>query len=413
MKKTASQKEKYIWNMMGSLSNAFVSVFFAAIVNRLSGPEAGGIFAFAFSNAQLMLTIGTFEVRPLQSTDVLEKYTFIQYFSLRVMTCTLMMAVCMAYILAGGFTKTKAYTMCFLCFYKMTEGYEDVFAGMFQQYDRIDLAGKLLSLRILFCATVFFLALYVSGSLVLASLIMGIVSGVFILGYDVRLYRLMGGGRMKISLCGLCPLVRECLPLFISAFMMMYMNNAPKYAMEAIYSDEIQNIYHIIYMCAFVVNLFSLFVFRPMLIGLAREWGGKRVGAFVRTVGGVMVMIVILTILGMGGAYLCGIPALQAVYSVDLSGYRMELVLVMATGGVSAMATFMYYIVTVMRRQRYLLAGYTAAFLVSVLLSRRLVKAYAVAGAVLSCAVSFTVLSGVLFAIIAVGVIKASLSCTV
>ena len=407
MKNTATQKEKYFWNMMGSFSNALSSMVLAIIVNRLTGAELGGIFAFAFSNAQLMMTIGAFEVRPLQSTDVNEKYSFTQYFSLRLITCTLMILIDLAYIWFSGYTGVKAYTVFLVCIYKMIEGFTDVFSGMFQQHDRIDLVGKSLTLLIFSCTAGFFLVLYATGNLVWASLALGLISAALIFIYDLRLWKYFENVKIGVEFRQLLPLVWECLPLFISSFIMMYINNAPKYAINQMYPDEIQNIYNILFMPAFVINLFSLFVFRPMLVNLTKEWNDRNLNPFVKTVKYILLLIIVLTILAMGAAYLLGIPILQIIYGVDISGYRTELVLIMVTGGISALSTFMYYVITVMRIQKYLLVGYLSAFVIALFLPEVLVKKYIIAGAVYSCAASLIVLTMVFLLIIISNVMRA------
>ena len=96
---TSTDRSKFIWNMIGSLASALSSLFFSVIVNRFLGGISGGIFAFAYSNAQLMYTIGSFEVRPFQSTDISEKYSFDTYFWLRIISCVMMIICSIIYVL--------------------------------------------------------------------------------------------------------------------------------------------------------------------------------------------------------------------------------------------------------------------------------------------------------------------------
>lgn len=406
LKKTASKKEKYIWNMLGSFTNALSSMVLAIIVNRISGAELGGVFAFAFSNAQLMMTIGAFEVRPLQSTDINEKYMFSQYFTLRVLTCILMLLCNLCYIGIGGFTGVKGYTLFFVCFYKMMESFTDVFSGMYQQHDRIDLSGKVHTIRIICCTFGFFLILLTTDNLVAASVSLGLISLIVFFVYDLRLFRIFETVKIGTSFKDLGILVMECLPLFLSSFIMMYINNAPKYAINEYYSDEIQNIYNILFMPAFVINLFSLFVFRPMLVELTEFWNTGKIAIFLKKVKGMCLLILGLTLGAMAGAYLLGIPVLELIYGVQLQEYRMELVLIMITGGISALSTFLYYIITVMRKQKYLLIGYGCSFLIALCLPKVLVKKFGITGAVASCTSALLVLVVAFFIIIAVHVIK-------
>jgi O-antigen/teichoic acid export membrane protein len=159
-------------------------------------------------------------------------------------------------------------------------------------------------------------------------------------------------------------------------------------------------------MPAFVINLFSLFVFRPMLVELTEFWNTGKIAIFLKKVKGMCLLILGLTLGAMAGAYLLGIPVLELIYGVQLQEYRMELVLIMITGGISALSTFLYYIITVMRKQKYLLIGYGCSFLIALCLPKVLVKKFGITGAVASCTSALLVLVVAFFIIIAVHVIK-------
>lgn len=128
---------------------------------------------------------------------------------------------------------------------------------------------------------------------------------------------------------------------------MNYLNNAPKYAINTYYDETVQNSYNILFMPAFVINLLSLFVFRPLLTDLARDWEGENIKEFTDIVKKMMILIGALTIAACVGAYLLGIPILSLVYGVDLRAYRMELVIIMICGGLNAYVYCLYYVVTV------------------------------------------------------------------
>ena len=132
MMKTVSDKEKFIWNMMGSLANALSTLVLTICVNRILGGASGGLFAFAYANAQLMLTIGLFEVRPYQSTDIDEKYSFNAYYTQRLITCIIMIAVAVIYAFASGFSAEKSAVVIFLVMFKSVEAFTDVYGARFQ-----------------------------------------------------------------------------------------------------------------------------------------------------------------------------------------------------------------------------------------------------------------------------------------
>ncbi|MDE5781046.1 MAG: lipopolysaccharide biosynthesis protein [Lachnospiraceae bacterium] len=399
MSNTVTQRQKVFWNMMGSLCNALSSMILAIIVNRIIGGNAGGIFAFAFSNAQLMYTIGAFEIRPLQSTDVEEKFSFTNYFSLRIITCIIMMIVTTLYVMMSGFDRVKTLTIWIVCMYKMVEAVADVFAGMFQQHDRIDLSGKTSTFRPVLTTVVFGAVLFFTHNLIAASLSMVGASALLFCFYDLKLRKIFDNIEYGFSSDNLGKLIMEALPLFFSAFINMYMNNAPKYAINRNFSDSVQNYYNIIFMPAFVINLFSLFAFRPLLTDLARYWNEKNMQPFKKIVRNILLWILLLTVVSMAGAYILGAQILGLVYGTSVMQLRKELVLVMLTGGISATATFLYYVITVMRKQRLLLTGYLLGFICALIIPTLLVPRYVLMGAVISCGISMFMLASA-FAVI-------------
>ena len=88
-----SAKSIYIWNILGSMSNALLSVLILMIVTRTLNNLNSDIFSLAWSISQLMATVGTFQVRMYQATDVSGKYDFRQYFLFRVFCLIIMIFV--------------------------------------------------------------------------------------------------------------------------------------------------------------------------------------------------------------------------------------------------------------------------------------------------------------------------------
>ena len=187
---------------------------------------------------------------------------------------------------------------------------------------------------------------------------------------------------MLFEIHDVASLFKEVLPLFAGAFIMMYISNAPKYAINGFYDDEIQNIYNILFMPAFVINLFSTFIFRPLLVKMAVINEKKDYDGFLKIFARMYFVIFGITIVAMLGSWICGIPILSVVYGVNLAMYRKQLVMVMICGGISALMTFAYYSVTVIRKQKWLLTGYIIAFIFTIFVTRPMVKAWTINGAI-------------------------------
>jgi len=392
MSEVVSSKKKFIWNMLGGLSSSGSSLLLSIIVNRMLGGTYGGIFAFAYANAQLMYTIGAFEVRPFQSTDVNEKYSFNTYLSFRIFSCLLMIILSFIYTILNGFSFEKNLVILLLVLFKAVEAFTDVYGGRFQQRDRIDLSGKLYFVRIVVSMATFILLTKILRNLVIATLGMFLSSLILFFIYDYQFVLQTDKENLKIETKYLFNLLKEVLPLFIGAFIMMYISNAPKYAIDEFYGDDIQNIYNILFMPAFVINMFSIFVFRPMLVGMAMDWNLGNLKKFWIDLLKIYGIILGLTVIALIGTWLAGIPLLSIMYGINLLEYKNQLMMVMITGGISAFLTFSCQVITIMRKQKILLFGYVISFGYAYIASKLMVQSFEIYGAILAYGTSMGLL---------------------
>ena len=106
-KNSATKSQIYFWNLAGSVFNALSSIILLMIVTRTADNYYADMFSFSFALSQLLATIGLFQVRNYQSTDVCEKYNFDDYFSFRIITCFFMLVVTILYIQVKGYSFEK------------------------------------------------------------------------------------------------------------------------------------------------------------------------------------------------------------------------------------------------------------------------------------------------------------------
>lgn len=393
-------KTIYFWNIMGSACNACVSVLLLALAARLLGAEESDIFSIAWSIVQLTLTIGTFQVRLYQATDVAGKYSFRQYFIFRMLTVTAMIAVTAGYIFYYGYTGYKAAVILALSVYKAAEAVSDVYQGWFQQKERLDLAGKALSCRVFLSLAVFAAVLGYRSDLLLACISMSGVS-LFCLGVFELRYMRKGGvrdhtQRRERSWKWLPKLAAICFPLFLNSYLVMSIFNAPKMAIDhAITTGSMeagaQTVYGIIFMPASVINLIYI-VFRPVITKMAIAWNQNRMREYLRLVRGVLFKLAVFAVLVLAGGYLLGIPALSLVYGIRLAGYRKALLILLLGGGLNTFVNVLDNSLTVIRKQHLLVFAYVVTWFFAQWASPLLVEKAGVDGAALTFTLSMAVL---------------------
>ena len=202
----------------------------------------------------------------------------------------------------NGYTGVEALTVFWILGYRMVEAVADVYSGLFQQRERIDISGKEMLMRSGISTITFTIILWLTDNLLYAAMTLTLTSLVIMLFYDLHMKKYFEPTPVHLEWRGILGIYNACWPLFVSSFIMNYLNNAPKYAINTYYDETVQNSYNILFMPAFVINLLSLFVFRPLLTDLARDWEGENIKEFTDIVKKMMILIGALTIAARVGA---------------------------------------------------------------------------------------------------------------
>jgi Membrane protein involved in the export of O-antigen and teichoic acid len=391
---------KYFWNTTGSVCSAGTSFLLLIFVTRICGSSLAGIFALGFANAQLMLTIGRFGMRAYQATDVQSSVRFSTYLSSRFITCLFMLAVGFAYIWFSGYSLLKGAIVFSICFIKISDALEDVFHGLFQQQGRMDISGKLLTLRNGITIVVFILALALSRDLLLTCIITAVVSFFACILLNTAAAGKFTRLKLEFHKQELTSLFLNCAPLFIGTFLSLYIYNIPKYMIDRYLTLEMQTYYNILFMPTFVINLLSELLFKPILTDIALKWDQNRKAEFNRYIGKLFAGVTLTSLVVVTAGSLVGCGLLSFIYGVDLNSYQKELFLLLCSGGFSACVYLLFHILTAMRKQGVLFLGYAVTAVAVTLLTPGLVRHYGMMGAVFSCLISslllFAVFAGML-----------------
>ena len=378
-------RDSFLWNMAASILFSFQSVIMLMLLTRVLGLRDAGILTIAFANANLFLTVGKYGMRYFQISDVRRQFSFGEYARSRWVTTLAMLIASAVYLLyaarRNSYEPDKSLVILCTCLMFAVTSVEDVFYGLYHQHNRLDVGGKIMTLRLavtilVFCAgVILFQDLFVS--LVLATLCTAVLLVCFVRATYHDFVREDRPAQWQ----NVWLLLRICFPLFASQFLSLYITNAPKYAIDALLTDELQACYGFIAMPVFVVNLLNGFIFNPMLYRMSALWDERQLRPLVwRTVRQIGV-IAALTLVCIAGAWLLGIPVLSWLYNTDLTSYKTELLVLLLGGGFLGLSGFLTTMNTVIRRKRGLMWGHAAVALMAVLGSERTVARFGLLGA--------------------------------
>ena len=389
-------RSSYIWNAVYGIVFAMQSAVLLLVITRTNGLEDAGVFSIAYAIATLMSFIADFGIRKYQVSDVEERFFFEDYLSSRILTCAAMMLACLAAagygMIFNNYSMSKFMIIMIMGLIKLVESFADVFFGRYQQKGRLDVAAKTNSFRILFGMAGCSVALIITQDLLISCVVWLLSSAVGFCMSILLVAPEFCSIRIRFRRTAQWGIIKECFPLFIGSFLLIYLGNASKYAIDAYMDDASQACYNFIYMPVFSIGLLANFVFNPVLVRMTESWTEKRYKDFFGIFRKQHGVIGALTALAILVALTIGCPVLGWLYHADLSPYRLELAILMLGGGLLAMVNFYTIVITVIRCQKYLSGGYILVALIAWFLSGKLVQGYGIMGA----AVLYTVLMAML-----------------
>ena len=397
IKTNPSAKEIYFWNLLGNLAASGVSVLYLLIVTRLTSAKVADQFSLANSIGTLWIVIGLFQVRNYQGTDVSQKHSFVGYFQTRLITILAMLVTLYPYlyIIGEGRYSFETILLTFLMiFYRMWDAVSDLFQGLFQQRERMDIAGKTMFYRYSTSAVVLFLSILLSKSVIVGLFSLVIWNGLVIIFYETSFLKYFETIHWKELFSSnykkdIKDIFLACWPLFVNGFILLYILNEPKIIIEkglnqGVLQTGMQRDFNILFMPVFFMSLIIL------ITQMAILWNREKYAEFSLIVkkllfylfiGGIAITIVV---------YFIGTPILSLVFGVALSQYTLPFAILIFAGVLYALAIVFENILTIIRKQNLLVGLYIVLLVITKLVTELFIYRYHMFGAALSFLIVMT-----------------------
>lgn len=400
------EKNSYMWNMMGSMLNAFQSVILLMIISRTVGQVASGVYSFAYANASLFLHMGNYGVRNYQVSDIKKKFSFKEYYFSRWISIAMMLLSAGVFIAYSAVTKDysseKTWIMIWAMLQKTVDALENVYHGQYHQNNRLDVAGRCMTIRMALLIVSFGVALIITRNLLvslIASTVLTLLLFILFTYWTSHISRIHTSAEDETSADPdrlvwkkVRSLMWICLPLCAGSFLSFYIGNAPKYAIDALttsakyasdpdLADKLQGCFTYIHMPVFVVGLLNNFIFMPQMFKLSKMWQERDVRGFMKRTLRQVIILAGISLVCVGGAFLLGTPVLSILYNTDLAPYRLPLVILVLGGGFLGLTGFLWAVITIIRCQKYTMYGYAFVALLALFLANPIVERYEIMGA--------------------------------
>lgn len=378
------KKSEIIWNTLGSFVESLLSAVLLMFCTRLNGTEIAGMFSISFATATILNAIGDFGIRIYQVTDTNRKYKFGDYLLARVFVVITMVIIGILFVNISGYTAEKLWICIALIMFKVIDNLSETYQGEFQLKNRLDLDGKSMVIRVSSSLIVFFITDVITKNVIFSCITFVLTNLTLFLLWDVRILSKFQKLEIKYDKNNIKEILLDCLPLAISTGLSLYIINATKYAIDNFGDYTMQTYFNVIYMPTFVINLVSAFVIKPFLKPFGDLWNSKEYLKFIKSIS--------LIILILAGATFCidiacallGVPVLSFIYGIDLSPYKIEMLLLVISGFFYASATVMLYALSTIRKQKLTTIAYIITSVIALIASNICVNKWQMKGAIVS-----------------------------
>lgn len=378
------KKSEIIWNTLGSFVESLLSAVLLMFCTRLNGTEIAGMFSISFATATILNAIGDFGIRIYQVTDTNRKYKFGDYLLARVFVVITMVIIGILFVNISGYTAEKLWICIALIMFKVIDNLSETYQGEFQLRNRLDLGGKSMVIRVSSSLIIFFITDVITKNVIFSCITFVLTNLTLFLLWDVRILSKFQKLEIKYDKNNIKEILLDCLPLAISTGLSLYIINATKYAIDNFGDYTMQTYFNVIYMPTFVINLVSAFVIKPFLKPFGDLWNSKEYLKFIKSISLIILILAGATICIDIACALLGVPVLSFIYGIDLSPYKMEMILLVISGFFYASATVMLYALSTIRKQKLTTIAYIITSVIALIASNICVNKWQMKGAIVS-----------------------------
>lgn len=384
MKENIQFRKNFIWNILGTGFNAFNSLFFMIAVTRINGVDNAGIFTIAFSTACIIYIVGVYAGRIYQVTEPDKSITDKEYIINRIITTVSMLILVILFSVIRGYDIFKSTVFLLLTTYKALEAFSDVIYGILQKNEKLDIAGKSLFFKSLISVIAFVAIDAITKNMIISIISIILVSVLILIFYDLKNGIKYIDLKLPVKKENIIKIFKAGFFTFAISFLGMYVLNAPKYAIDSYLENNYQTIFGIIVMPATVIGLVAQFLIHPYLNQIVALYEEKNLKGLNK-----LALKLIIYILGVGvissiSAYFLGTQVLGLIYGLDLSAYRLGLLIIIIASTLYTIGVIYSSILTTVRETFSQFIIYIVMSIFAYIVANTYTKAGQINGAVIS-----------------------------
>lgn len=224
-----------------------------------------GIFSIASAIAYQCISLGNFGTRGVHASDVKEEFSFCDYFYVRIFSYLLLLMMLLYYAFGSGYSLDKLLVILSYGLFKSIDVIEDLYHGEYHRRMRLDIAAILLTFRYIISIVCFIVIVLFTDDMFIASTISFVLSLLIFIFTNKDVIHYFYNEKFKFSFDKFKKLLFILIPVVLTTYIKMYINNSPKYAIDACLGNIDQTYFNVLYMPVFVIGLMCDIIFRPYI----------------------------------------------------------------------------------------------------------------------------------------------------
>lgn len=359
------------------------------ILTKLGSADIVGRFSLASAIATPPVIFANLQLRAVIATDATGTYEFRDYLGVRLLLLPLAFLLVMVLAVAG-YNQEQVLVIGVFCLVRCFESLSDIFYGLAQKHERMDLVARSLFIRGI-SALIFFGGIFWrTGDLALSLGGMAFAWLMTVLLFDGphlrRLFRAeeTGSLRPRWNRGTVREIIWLTVPLGLVMLLVTLRNTIPRTFLESAFGEEQLGIFSALSYLVIAGSTVIVALSQSSVARLAKYYAEGRRDRFRSTI---LKIVMVGVVVGVGGvlvAVIGGKPLLTIIYSADYAAHNDLFVWIMIAGAVTYVGNLMGAPAMAMKMYRRMLGVYLGNVALLVFLAWTLIPRYGMKGAALA-----------------------------
>ncbi|MFZ2462502.1 MAG: oligosaccharide flippase family protein [Caldibacillus thermoamylovorans] len=323
----------FSWNFLGSSIYSLTQWVLILIITKIGGPKDVGIYSLGLAISSPLIMLINLNFRALQSTSLSLEFGFNGFKRIRKTGILFFLFIYTIILSILKYDFEITITLLIIAFCKMIESYSELFFGLFQYNERLDLEGKSNIFRGVIGTLGFGIVYYFFEILSVALLFMLFVWLLNLLFINYKLSKkFIKNSQKHIDWIKLLTLVKIGLPLGIISFLASLNVNIPRIVYESYLTLEDLGYFTPIFYLVLIIGKFMTSISNTVLPRLARLYENNKKDSFIKIFKFIIALLLIFSTLIILVSCFFGSELLFFIYGEEYSNLNVLLVLIMIYG---------------------------------------------------------------------------------